>query len=450
MSSTQVSPSAERSLVVPLASVYESADPAVGNYRVDYGDLAGLAESIARDGLLVPLVVVDEGGRYRLVDGHRRFRACGMAGLAEVPVSIQRGLTSADARRRQWVANGQARPTSAVEDARAFARMVEVDALSVVEVAAAVGKSPAFVAGRLSLLRLPAALQEVVGRAGGLSVSAAEELARLVDPDLIQAAYRRLLAHYTEEAEPSLAVVRQVVGALLRQAEQRGLDLGGDFDGELVAQSLAEVPASAYREPPLPGRHEPPPCAGSPAEVLAEAEAYWLDGAARWSSLGRHANVAACEAMARAARLALDALSDQPVAQPVDAAVDAEAVTAARAAADAEVAEARAARLAASEARAQAVAARDALAERMAAVKLAEARFIVAEATVRGWYTLPERDAEATAAGIARADCADAVITGGAAWWAAYTEALATGRVAGASLDHALAARAASAMQEVA
>lgn len=446
MPATWFSPSAESSLVVPLASVYESSDPAVGNYRVDYGDLAGLAESIGRDGLLVPLVVVDEGGRYRLVDGHRRYRACGMAGLAEVPVSVQRGLTAADSRRRQWVANGQARPTSAVEDARAFARMAEVDSLSVAEVAAAVGKAPAFVAGRLSLLRLPVALQEVVGLAGGLSVSAAEELARLVDPDLIQAAYRRLLAHYTEEAEPSLAVVRQVVGALLRQAEQRGLDLGGDFDGELVSQALAEVPASAYREPPLPGRHEPPACAGSPAEVLAEAEAFWLDGAARWSSLRRPANVAACEAMARAARLALDALS----ALPVDPPVDAEAVTAARAAADAEVAEARAARLAAAEARAQAVAARDALAERMAAVKLAEARFIVAEATVRGWYTLPDRDAEATAAGIARADCAEAVIAGGAAWWTAYTEALATGRVAGASLDHALAARAASAMQEVA
>ena len=57
----------------------------------DEEPLQQLAESIRENGLLQPLLVrpLPEGGGYQLVAGERRWRACRMAGLTEVPVVIR-------------------------------------------------------------------------------------------------------------------------------------------------------------------------------------------------------------------------------------------------------------------------------------------------------------------------------------------------------------------------
>ena len=52
--------------------------------------LAELADSIAQHGVLQPLLVRPiAGGGYQIVAGERRFRACRMAGVQEVPVVIR-------------------------------------------------------------------------------------------------------------------------------------------------------------------------------------------------------------------------------------------------------------------------------------------------------------------------------------------------------------------------
>lgn len=58
-------------------------------FRVDYGDLDMLVESIKKEGIIQPLAVkrVDEG-KYTLLAGGRRFRACSAAGITEIPVRI--------------------------------------------------------------------------------------------------------------------------------------------------------------------------------------------------------------------------------------------------------------------------------------------------------------------------------------------------------------------------
>ena len=51
--------------------------------------LVALANSIKEHGILQPLVVVKEGGKYKIVAGERRFRASKLAGLKKVPVIIR-------------------------------------------------------------------------------------------------------------------------------------------------------------------------------------------------------------------------------------------------------------------------------------------------------------------------------------------------------------------------
>ena len=65
----------------------EKIDPNEKNFfTVD--DVQDLAESIQVNGILQPLNVVRAGERYRIIAGHRRFKAAGIAGLKEVPAII--------------------------------------------------------------------------------------------------------------------------------------------------------------------------------------------------------------------------------------------------------------------------------------------------------------------------------------------------------------------------
>lgn len=48
-----------------------------------------LADSIRQHGIIQPLVVRRNGGRYQLVAGERRWRAAKIAGLSDVPAVVQ-------------------------------------------------------------------------------------------------------------------------------------------------------------------------------------------------------------------------------------------------------------------------------------------------------------------------------------------------------------------------
>lgn len=71
-------------------------EPHPDNPRKDLGDLSELSASIAKQGLLQNLTVVpspDDPSKYRIVIGHRRFAASEMAGLDELPCSIDEKMT---------------------------------------------------------------------------------------------------------------------------------------------------------------------------------------------------------------------------------------------------------------------------------------------------------------------------------------------------------------------
>ncbi|MFL5936806.1 MAG: ParB/RepB/Spo0J family partition protein [Gaiellaceae bacterium] len=116
---------------------------------------SGLAESIRRQGLLQPVVVRPrpEGG-YELIAGERRWRAAREAGIEEVPALV-READDRDSLLLALVENVAREQLSAVEEARAYAALLDEFGLSLGELAERVGRSKPSVSNRLRLLELP-------------------------------------------------------------------------------------------------------------------------------------------------------------------------------------------------------------------------------------------------------------------------------------------------------
>lgn len=130
--------------------------------------LAELAESISKHGLLQPILVRPLiGGGYQIVAGERRFRACRMAGITEVPVII-RELSESETMEIALIENLQRENLSPIEEAQGYKVLMDEHQFSQEEVAQAVGKSRSAVANALRLLHLPEEIEKMVS-AGSLS-----------------------------------------------------------------------------------------------------------------------------------------------------------------------------------------------------------------------------------------------------------------------------------------
>ena len=116
--------------------------------------LEALAASIKEHGVLQPLVVVREEGKYKIVAGERRWRASKLAGLKEVP-AIVRTLEAQERLEISIIENAQREDLNAIEMATAYAKLKSQFNLSEEEIADRVGKSKSAVVNTMRLLNLP-------------------------------------------------------------------------------------------------------------------------------------------------------------------------------------------------------------------------------------------------------------------------------------------------------
>lgn len=120
----------------------------------DEDALAELADSIARHGLIQPIVVrPTSSGAYQIVAGERRWRACRMAGLSEVPVVIKE-LDDQKYFEIALIENLQRQDLNAVEEAQGYRTLIDSYGLTQEQVADSVGKSRSAVTNALRLLNL--------------------------------------------------------------------------------------------------------------------------------------------------------------------------------------------------------------------------------------------------------------------------------------------------------
>ena len=116
--------------------------------------LEALANSIKEHGVLQPLVVVKEDGKYKIVAGERRWRASKLAGLTEVP-AIVRTLEAQERLEISIIENAQREDLNAIEMATAYAKLKAQFNLNEEEIADRVGKSKSAVVNTMRLLNLP-------------------------------------------------------------------------------------------------------------------------------------------------------------------------------------------------------------------------------------------------------------------------------------------------------
>ena len=142
--------------------------------------LGELADSIRTLGLIQPITVRQKSdGRYQIISGERRYRACRTAGMDMIPAYIRetddQGLLE-----MAIVENIQREDLDPIEVAMSYQRLIEECSLTQEQMAVRVGKKRASVTNYLRLLKLPAKLQHDL-KVGLLSVGHAKVLLGVED-----------------------------------------------------------------------------------------------------------------------------------------------------------------------------------------------------------------------------------------------------------------------------
>lgn len=118
-----------------------------------------------------------ERAQYELIAGEHRWRACQMAGMAEIPAMI-RDMTDAEALEAQVIENLQRKDVSELEEAEGFQVLMQHQGISADQMGAKIGKSRAYVYGRLKVLSLCETGRAAL-RAGSIDFSKALLAARI-------------------------------------------------------------------------------------------------------------------------------------------------------------------------------------------------------------------------------------------------------------------------------
>ena len=144
-------------LRIPVSKV--EPNPFQPRASFDADALEDLSDSIRTLGLIQPITVRRVGsGRYQIISGERRFRACKLAGMDMVPAYV-RNADDQGMLEMAIVENIQREDLDPIETALAFQRLIDECALTQEQMAQRVGKKRASVTNFLRLLRLPAKIQ---------------------------------------------------------------------------------------------------------------------------------------------------------------------------------------------------------------------------------------------------------------------------------------------------
>ena len=167
--------------------------------------LEQLAASIVENGLLQPILVREYGeGRYQIIAGERRFRACKLAGLTEIPAIVLE-RDDKNAAQIALIENVQRENLNPVEEALAYKALAEEYGMTQEELSQKVGKSRSAIANAVRLLDLPEEILTMVA-SRELSAGHARTLLGVKDKDAMI-----LLAQRAVEKELSVRVLEQLV-----------------------------------------------------------------------------------------------------------------------------------------------------------------------------------------------------------------------------------------------
>ena len=216
-------------LHLPVEAIHPN--PRQPRRRFEPEATSGLAASIRSRGVLQPVVVRPRGeGGYELIAGERRWRAAREAGVPTLP-AVVRQADDRDTLLLGLVENVAREDLSPIEEARAYASLLDEFELSLGDVAEQVGRSKAGVSNRLRLLELPDDVLWMVAR-GELTEGHARAVLAVPDHD----ARRRLARRIARD------------GLSVRAAERAAQQGGAARRPRRAAASLDPALAARVRE----------------------------------------------------------------------------------------------------------------------------------------------------------------------------------------------------------
>ena len=143
--------------------------------------LEELAESIKEYGLIQPIIVTEKDGYYSIIAGERRWRACKLAGLEEIPAIVRED----DERRNNEIAlieNIQREDLNPYEKALGIKNLIQTYNLTQEEVAKKLGKSRSAIANSVRILNLDPRVLEFA-KEGKLTEGHCKSLLPITDPE---------------------------------------------------------------------------------------------------------------------------------------------------------------------------------------------------------------------------------------------------------------------------
>jgi ParB family chromosome partitioning protein len=192
-------------LSLPVEAI--ERNPQQPRKRFEEEKLEELAASIREHGIVEPILVRREGGKYRILAGERRWRAAQRAGLREVP-AVLREASEREAFELALVENLQREDLNAIEEAEAYDVLMTDHGLTQEAIAQRVGKERSTVANGLRLLKLPAEVRDLV-KDGQLDMGHARALLGLEGEDTIRKVAQRVIREQLS-VRATEALVRQL------------------------------------------------------------------------------------------------------------------------------------------------------------------------------------------------------------------------------------------------
>ncbi len=192
----------------------------------DQEALDELADSIRTLGLIQPITVRrKEGGRYQIISGERRFRACQQAGMDMMPAYI-RDTNDQGMLEMAIVENIQRENLDPIEVALSYQRLIEECSLTQEQMAVRVGKKRASVTNSLRLLKLPAKIQHDL-KVGLLSVGHAKVLLGVDDVKL-----QEYLCDLVIKEGMSVRQLEEKIRKMAQPKKAEGQDMGKELPEE--------------------------------------------------------------------------------------------------------------------------------------------------------------------------------------------------------------------------
>ena len=192
--------------------------------------LEELAISIKEHGVIQPIIVRKIGDKYEIIAGERRYKASVLAGLTKIPAII-RNLDDKETSKVALLENLQRKDLTAIEEARTYQKILELDAMTQEELGKTMGKSQPSIANKLRLLELPDEIQDT-----------------LLHNQISERHARSLLS--LKNSDEQLAMLNKIIAnrMTVREVDEEIKQLTGVSSTELSEENYQETSAKAIEE----------------------------------------------------------------------------------------------------------------------------------------------------------------------------------------------------------